>query len=503
MTDSDHLHDHLGSRMSRLERFKNLDFEHLFELFGVKSWVKRARLGQDSAINIYEVAQNIGLPIEIIDDTHNPLSLVSGSIAGVTFEDDAKKQIVISLSSAMDDNQKSLTFGHELGHFFLYTQGTYQTELDDVTKSKEEDFCEAFGRQLVLPPEHLSFIDEVDQDIILALMNVYNTDAKTVIYQLMAAKKLPRTVHVDTGYGEVRGNPLLTGKIGRSVVCYDCAMHVDHKDFSDDAPVLDMTGVELLAYVGTTQHRQFYNDFSNTIELNKLYGRWTERDDVLLERKNRKDERQKSKQLTSGQEQENSDVIAQTDDKSAEFLFGLLDLLNFPNTLNIKKVSDTLIELLTSEGDLRDDSNVAWGAYTSMIETYCNKEHGTRYTDFQIGAIVHKATIFHVAGDTFRYLEVLQDAKDYTAKSNIDEISIAINAEINLVVGTSEMTPEIILIKVRPYISFDNYESLRESMLDHSDLEDLLGDIFGMLTEEGEDPAEILSRLKLTEEYLD
>ncbi|MFZ1301705.1 MAG: hypothetical protein WAQ27_04015 [Candidatus Microsaccharimonas sp.] len=62
-----------------------------------------------------------------------------------------------------------------------------------------------------------------------------------------------------------------------------------------------------------------------------------------------------------------------------------------------------------------------------------------------------------------------------------------------------EITPELIVLKLEGILDDDDLEFLKEQLDEGLDTEDLLGQVYGMLLNVGQDPDEVLAVLGITE----
>lgn len=116
-------------------------------------------------------------------------------------------------------NQNRISFGHELGHYFI--QEVMDFRPHPWEHFEEEEFCEYFARTLAIPEAAIHDIDMVDEEVIKKLIVECDVDPHAVILRLIEAGKLPDNVHIDsyTPHGIVAK---FASKIERSSVCLRC-----------------------------------------------------------------------------------------------------------------------------------------------------------------------------------------------------------------------------------------------------------------------------------------
>jgi hypothetical protein len=215
-----------------------------------------------------------------------------GSTKGM-LKNELGQHTTIRVSHNMDPIQGTIshTYGHELGHVFLeqHENGFHDRHIADRLRTKKydsalEDFCEYFGRQIALPLDRLSSVDEVNMTVIEALAVRYDTPHADVILQLMNGNKLPHKVYVDT---QQYNDP---GKVTRNVVCMDCVDGNPHDNSAQDisyVPVLDFRKYTMLHGGGSSTEecssgRSWWETDDNNRNLNISYGTWSDQDDTKL-----------------------------------------------------------------------------------------------------------------------------------------------------------------------------------------------------------------------------
>lgn len=256
-----------------------------FEDYKAGEWIRDFRIESNGRLDMEATAANIGVPLfHEMPIFQGERVIADGIIIGLS-TDFEYAQLRIHVNPRLEPPKRLLTFGHEVGHLFLDQVAGYKHKAgrDEVA----EQFCEFFGREMVLPKEALKNFDAFDPNVVPELMARYGADHQTVIFQLMIAGKLPKRILIDSAIGEVP-NPFYSGKVGRHLICLDCEMGARHTAPNTQAeiPIIDFTAHE---WNGSTSfnkcHTALLGDrIKNHVDLNKHYGRWTGGDEALIEK---------------------------------------------------------------------------------------------------------------------------------------------------------------------------------------------------------------------------
>ena len=167
----------------------------------------------------------------------------------------------------------------------------------------------------------------------------------------------------------------------------------------------------------------------------------------------------------------------------------------------LTEVASILIETLKTGRENKNRLQELWVEYTNRVETQVDSIRDKKArTQAQIAAIINKAFIFQRSGNTTRYLEELDEAEVYASNEGFNTISTSLKIEIKSAVESLELSPEIVVLKLKGIIADANREYLKESIRDGADLEDIIGNAYGMILEEGEDPNEVLAMIGITEQ---
>jgi hypothetical protein len=93
-----------------------------------------------------------------------------------------------------------------------------------------------------------------------------------------------------------------------------------------------------------------------------------------------------------------------------------------------------VLAALAGENQNPDFIRSVWIEYAKVCEQIVDSETDIKLRDralLQIVMLLHKALIFREAGNTLRYGESLNDAKEYAYNMLLDEIAAAIDAELD------------------------------------------------------------------------
>lgn len=200
-------------------------------------------------------------------------------------------------------------------------------------------------------------------------------------------------------------------------------------------------------------------------------------------------------------------------------------------TPDLDEATEAVLAALAEETDNTTRRRQAWIEYDKirqgLIETETSLDDDqTVHAKPQLAAIIHKALIFDRAGLKERYLEELDDATVYARNKvrvfkshadaqrfydglddpdgyfydqTLDEISTRLAAERDALLGSLELSPATLVVKLRPEISESNFEFLRDQMEAGDDLEDMINHAYGAILDSGGDPDVVLTRLGVLE----
>lgn len=185
------------------------------------------------------------------------------------------------------------------------------------------------------------------------------------------------------------------------------------------------------------------------------------------------------------------------------------EIINDVSTVSIEKLAALTHEEITKAaakvieylklGEAADTNELkrAWGEYADATEAFVDSieedvSTPKQRSQAQISAILNKAFIFNSAGNELRYLEELDAAEVYAFNEGFDQVSELIQVEINA-------KAEALVLKLKGIIEEDNRQYLWDLVRDGDDMDDLLGAVYEMIEETGQDANEVLARMGMIE----
>lgn len=213
----------------------------LMAITNARKWIELVREPRDGPLDIEGTAENMGIPLEY-GETYIGAS-------GETHWRDEKSNIPTSivLCDGRKIESQRLTMGHEMGHVFLST--VLGAPHGGPIDYSVENFCEAFGQEVVLPSAAVTGVGDAGRAEIESFQLSYGIELQDTIIQLMRNRRLPPKVQVDTRIPIVK-NPLFSGKVDRVTACLDCFDSLPDGLLeglipdSDGLPVFDFTDQE-------------------------------------------------------------------------------------------------------------------------------------------------------------------------------------------------------------------------------------------------------------------
>lgn len=166
----------------------------------------------------------------------------------------------------------------------------------------------------------------------------------------------------------------------------------------------------------------------------------------------------------------------------------------------ISDLASALVESLTTTSeDAKAHLPELWDEYATKVEAFNDSiERPSARAKAQVAAMIHKASIFQLAGNMPRYLEELDDAEVYAGNKGMSQVAASLDSEIKNSVESLDLSPEKVVLLLRGIIDEDNRYYLKDLIRDGDDLEDIMGHVYGMILEVGEDPDEVLAELGIT-----
>ena len=174
-------------------------------------------------------------------------------------------------------------------------------------------------------------------------------------------------------------------------------------------------------------------------------------------------------------------------------------------SIDIERVNTAIIAMLvdpsTDDATLRE----AWALRAVITEEFVDSiettpDNSEQRARVQLYLMVDKAHIFEKSGNIVRYLDDLDTAEGFAFNYHFDALASSIGEEIDSNIAELDESMEALVVKLRPHVSFANREYLRELIQDGADTDDLVGDIYGMILDEGGDPDEVLASLGVTQD---
>lgn len=165
----------------------------------------------------------------------------------------------------------------------------------------------------------------------------------------------------------------------------------------------------------------------------------------------------------------------------------------------LMNTSMKLVDSLKPDGD-KTQLQGLWAEWVNQTEVYTDSIDNSKLrSEAQVAALINKAFIFQLAGNSVRYLEELDDAEVYAANEGLETVANSLDIEIKSGVESLELSPEKVVLKLRGVIDDANREYLKELVRDEADLEEIIGAAYGMILDEGGNPGIVLAGLGITE----
>lgn len=221
--------------MSNFEAFSEAtpSFERNFSEFpDPGGYIDSIRIPQSGPLDIIGTAAQLLIPVRY--DSEMP------GHAEITGLYDTGEPIEILIAD--DDNEKAMSFAHEIGHYFLYLEGCGRKHVS------EERFCEYFGRRLCMPDVSMLNANLVTGELLVGLCEDYQVATNSLLIWLMEQNVLPPQLIVDTR-NHITPNPEYSQVVTRHIACIGCSYGTcegaKFEDPESELPVLDLTSHEL------------------------------------------------------------------------------------------------------------------------------------------------------------------------------------------------------------------------------------------------------------------
>jgi len=252
-----------------------------FETFNAQQWIDSFAVYVDGKIDIVATAAKTGVPVNF---NFSKFEGNGNAAAGLTgYAEDHSFEIHLS-DYGLWKKEWNTSFGHELGHLFIISA----LNLGRMTTNKEEQFCDYFGLQVAVPSSELEVLDDVNEAAIIMLAERLGVDYGAIVLRLMQEGKIPDRLVMDTNYPSNGPNPFFSGKVRREVICFKCFTEEPHDTGVAVLPKFNFTEYEVgESRYSAVDHLLYEPDRRDSwmIALNEEYGRWTENDRAMLERK--------------------------------------------------------------------------------------------------------------------------------------------------------------------------------------------------------------------------
>jgi hypothetical protein len=171
---------------------------------------------------------------------------------------------------------------------------------------------------------------------------------------------------------------------------------------------------------------------------------------------------------------------------------------------DLNDIDAKLLRLLIEQGVASSELQDAWQARAMLSEEFVDSiefdpEDPLRRTKVQFDVMVDKAVLFEKAGNHVRYLEELDAAEVFALNSNIEGMAESLGKELDEEIQKLGNSSEELILKLRGTVDFMNRDYLRDLLAEGLDYEDLLGNIYAMIIEEGSDPDVVFKEIGLTD----
>lgn len=164
----------------------------------------------------------------------------------------------------------------------------------------------------------------------------------------------------------------------------------------------------------------------------------------------------------------------------------LLPQLDFYETAELREARQAILMALREESDDPVRRRKVWTEYAIIGEHMVDDADQTGQNiapraKAQIALIIHKALIFREAGQVPRYIQELDCAETYADAKRFYAVASTLEAELEAVVSSAELSPESFLAKLKGEISEMNRDFLRRELEDGAELGDVVAAASDML----------------------
>ncbi len=205
----------------------------LLDLTEADFYIESVRMPSTGPLDIEATAEAVGIPVTFSGDV-----IGHAMIRGLDTETGPIEVLVYDR-----DEEKALSFSHEIGHYLLYLTGQHKRRSPEI----EEGFCEYFGRLMSMPE-----VDGISENLLTGefvenVCDEYQVSPRSFILWLMEKGVLPERVIVDTR-NRITPNPDYSQKVRRYVVCLACEYGEctwSGNSYDSGLPVINLTDKEL------------------------------------------------------------------------------------------------------------------------------------------------------------------------------------------------------------------------------------------------------------------
>jgi len=164
----------------------------------------------------------------------------------------------------------------------------------------------------------------------------------------------------------------------------------------------------------------------------------------------------------------------------------LLPQLDFCETAELREARQAILMALREEADDPARRREAWTEYDIIGEHMVDNADLTGQdiasrAKAQLSLIIYKALIFREVGQVPRYIQELDHAETYADAKRFYAVASTLEAELDTVVSSAELSPESFLAKLKGEISETNRDFLRRDLEDGADLADVVDAASDML----------------------
>lgn len=256
------------------------DIDTSFLALDAQRWIDIFRVEKQGRLDMDATADNAGVELIYAQplDEEGERMFTPGIVRNL--ETNGAASIVINPDWHVHDYPA--TFGWLLGSIYLETACGVDTS-GLGRHERINNFCNLFGRQLMMPAKVFVDFESLNQTTLLEQMMKHGSNHQDVIHQLMLHDKLARRISFDTRIGDVQ-NPVYANRIDRYIVCLDCELMKPHDEgpHPETTPNFDFSGLE---WSGNTSYNSCSppHDLAKFIALNRQYGTWSDEDDALID----------------------------------------------------------------------------------------------------------------------------------------------------------------------------------------------------------------------------